>query len=115
MAGKKKTTGGGMGLRVLAVAAALTAGGYFLYGKDGAKNRKKVKSWMLKARAEVLEQMEKLRDMDQADYIAVVDKVMKRYETMKDVSAKESSALARELKSHWKHIKAAHAKASKTK
>lgn len=115
MAGKKKTGGAGMGLRVLAVAAALTAGGYFLYGKDGAKNRKKVKSWMLKARAEVLEHMEKLNDMDQADYVAVVDKVMKRYEVMKDVGTKEADALSRELKSHWKHIKTAHAKASKGK
>ena len=47
----------GIGLTAAAVAA---AGAYFLYGsKDANKNRKTVKSWMLKAKAEVLEQLEK--------------------------------------------------------
>ena len=42
----------GVGLTAAAVAA---AGAYFLYGsKDADKNRKTVKSWGLKAKAEVL-------------------------------------------------------------
>jgi hypothetical protein len=35
----------GAGLAAIAVAG--VAGAYFLYGKDGAKNRKKVKSWAI--------------------------------------------------------------------
>jgi len=105
MARKKKS---GNGLGVLAAAAALVAGGYFLYGKDGAKNRKKVKSWMLKAKAEILERLEKATDgeISKEDYEEMVDKAIARYAKVKDVGAKEAAALAKELKAHWKKIHA---------
>ena len=49
--GAKVSIGVGVSTAVLAA-----AGGYFLYGsKNAAKNRKQVKSWALKAKAEVLE------------------------------------------------------------
>ena len=55
-AATKKNVGIGVGLTAAAVAA---AGAYFLYGsKNAAQNRTKVKSWMLKAKAEVLEKLE---------------------------------------------------------
>ena len=47
---KKSTTGTAVAVGAgLAALAAFAAAGYFLYGKDGAKNRKKVRGWMLKA------------------------------------------------------------------
>jgi hypothetical protein len=52
-----------MGLGAL---AALSAGAYFLYGtKEGAKKRVKIKGWMLKAKGEVLEKMEALKDVNE--------------------------------------------------
>ena len=54
----------GVGLTTAAVAA---VGAYFLYGsKDAPKNRKKVKSWALKAKGEVLEVLEKAEKIEQA-------------------------------------------------
>ena len=51
----------GIGLTAAALAA---AGTYFLYGSGGAeKNRTKVRSWMLKAKAEVLEALEEAKHL----------------------------------------------------
>lgn len=90
-------------------AAAAAVGAYWLYGaKNSAKHRKMAKSWMLKARAEVMEAVEKLAAIDRAVYLRIVDEVMKRYAAMKDSTADEVSKVARELKSSWSHIQKAH-------
>lgn len=89
----------GVGVAMLAAAA---AAGYFLYGKNGAKNRKKVKGWMLKAKGEVLEQLERMKEVNQATYRQAVEKVMARYRSM---DAKEIAALSKELKGYWAGIK----------
>jgi len=89
----------------LVAAAAAAAGAYFLYGKDGSKNRKKVKGWMLKAKGEVLEKMEKLKDINEDIYSQVVDTVAKKYETVKDIDKAELALMATELKRHWSSIK----------
>ena len=90
-------------------AAAAAVGAYWLYGaKHSAKHRKMAKSWMLKARAEVMEAVEKMAAIDRAVYLRIVDEVMKRYASMKDSTADEVSKVARELKSSWSHIQKAH-------
>lgn len=86
-----------IGLSIAAVAAA-AAGLYYLYGKDGAKHRKQIKGWMLKAKGEVLEKMEKMKDINKEAYDAVVDSVMAKYNQM------DVGDLTAELKSHWKNI-----------
>ena len=63
---KKSHMSGAVGLGLAAITAAAAAGAYFLYGKDGAKNLKKIKSWSLKAKAEVLEKLEKAKDISTA-------------------------------------------------
>jgi hypothetical protein len=56
MSGARKAE---IGAGIAAGVAAAALGAYFLYGsKDAKKNRAKVKGWMLKARGEVLEQLE---------------------------------------------------------
>jgi len=108
MATKRKTTKKSptsSGLGIAAVAAATAAGVYFLYGsKSATKNRKKVKGWMLKARGEVVEKMEKCKSVDKKDYEAIVDTVAKKYKKLKTVNTKEMSDLASELKGQWKDI-----------
>lgn len=89
----------------LAAAAAAVAGAYFLYGKDAAKNRKKIKGWMLKAKGEVLDQMEKMKDVSEDKYNAVVDAVSKKYQAVKSIDPAELEQMAKELKGHWKSIK----------
>lgn len=111
----KKQTGSARGVE-LAVAAAVAAGAgaYWLYGaKDASKNRKAARSWMLKARGEVLEGVEKLRDIDKERYMEIVNRVMKRYKTMSGVTAAEVAHMANDFKDSWQHIqKAAKPKAT---
>ncbi len=106
MAAKKKTEmtnnkAIGIGVGITAAVAAM-AGGYLLYGsKNAAKNRKVVKSWALKAKAEVLEGIEKAQDMTKEEYEQLIDTVMTTYQGAKAVSKNELSAFKKEMKDHW--------------
>lgn len=104
---KKKISHRGQISAGLAVTAAMAAaaGAYFLYGSKGAaKNRKVVRGWMLRAKGEVLEGVEKVKHLDEKSYHELIDKVMKRYRKMRRVSDKEAAELRRELKGHWRSI-----------
>lgn len=101
----KKDDGGA--LEVFAgVAAAAIAGAVFLYKTEkGKKSRKKIKGWMLKAKGEVLEKIEKAQDFSEDAYEKAVDSVMAKYAKLKTVEDKEIAPLMKELKGHWKDIK----------
>lgn len=105
MVAKKTAMGAGAIMGVAAVAVAAAAGGYFLYGKDGAKNRKKVKGWMLKAKGEVLEKVEKLKEVTEDEYQNIIDTVAAKYAAIKSIDPAEVMAMQKELKAHWKNIK----------
>ena len=113
----KKQTGSGAGLiaGIAAAAAAAAAGAYFLYGKNGAKNRKVVKGWMLKAKGEVLDQMEKGKEMTEETYNKVIDKVAQKYKAVKNIDTSELNDMVKELKGHWGSIKKQLSAKSKTK
>lgn len=92
----------GVGLTAAAVAA---AGTYFLYGsKNAAKNRKTVKSWALKAKAEVLEKLEEAKEMTQEEYEALIGSVAATYAGVKNASKVDIKAFKDEMKDHWKAI-----------
>ena len=94
----------GLGLGITAAVAA-AAGGYFLYGsKNAAKNRKVVKSWALKAKADVLEVMEKAKNMTQEEYEQVIETVVAGYAAAKSASKNELADFKKEMKEHWKGI-----------
>src|ERR1035437_399166 len=91
---------------VVGVAAA-AVGAYWFYGaKHSAKHRKTVSSWMLKARADVMEAVEKLEDIDKETYLHIVDGVMQKYVGLHHVTS-DITAIAKEMKSAWSHIQAA--------
>jgi len=95
----------GAAAAVTAAAAAAAAGAYWLYGaKDAAKHRKMARSWMLKARAEVMEAVEKLKDIDKESYMRIVDDVVKRYSSAAGVGSAEAARLLKDLKASWAHI-----------
>ncbi len=84
---------------------AAAAGAYFLYGTNkGKKQTKKIKSWALKAKGEVLEKLENLKEVNQDTYNRVVDSVSSRYQKIKNVDPEELAAMGKELKSHWHNI-----------
>ncbi len=87
---------------------ALAAGalaGYLFYGPSGAKNRKKLRGWMLRAKADVLDRVERTREITQDTYEELVHTVMDKYKKMKQVNDAEAEALARELKRYWRTVK----------
>ncbi len=89
----------GVGLTAAAVAA---AGVYFLYGsKNAAKNRTAVKSWALKAKAEVLEKLEDAKQMTKDEYHQLVNTVAGTYEKVKNASKGDIKAFKTEMMNHW--------------
>jgi len=94
----------GIGLTAAALAA---AGTYFFYGSEGAeKNRTKVRSWMLKAKAEVLEALEEAKHMTPEEYEALIERVINSYSKLKMVTDSEVSTLKKEMREHWERIEA---------
>lgn len=111
-ANSNATVGVGIGLTAAAAAA---AGAYFLYGsKSAAKNRKQVKSWALKAKAEVLEKLEDAQQMSQKEYEDLIKSVSGAYAGAKNASKKDLIDFSKEMKDHWKSIERAAAPLKKT-
>ncbi|OHE80399.1 MAG: hypothetical protein A2107_07075 [Verrucomicrobia bacterium GWF2_62_7] len=96
---KKKIIGAGIGLAAIAA-----AGAFFLYGKDGAKNRKKITGWALKMKGDVLEKIESMKTIDRETYLRMVDKIAERYARKDNISNAELQHLTVELKNAWAHI-----------
>lgn len=92
----------------LAVVAGIGAvvGAYFLYGTDaGKKKRKEIKGWMLKAKGEVLEKIEDVKDLSEEKYKSTVATVMNKYSSFKDKYGDDVALLTKELLDHWNNIK----------
>ncbi len=84
--------------------AALAAAGYFVLGPEGKKNRKQIKGWSLRMKGDVLEKLEKLKDVTPEVYNGIIDEVSTKYGKLKHISADEISEIAIDLKKHWKAI-----------
>lgn len=111
MAKKNTHTGVGTAVGVTAAAAAVAAaaGAYWFYGsKDAAKHRKTARSWMLRARAEVLEAVEmaveKVGEIDKETYMDIVENVLKRYSQLAGVTSAEMAQMTRDMKDTWSHM-----------
>ncbi len=102
----------GVGLTAAAVAA---AGAYFLYGsKDAEKNRKAVKSWALKAKADVLEKLEDAKKMTRDEYEEVVQTALAAYSTAKGATKKDLNAFKEEMMEHWDSLEKTVSKKAKS-
>jgi len=92
----------------LTAAVAAAAGSYFLYGsKNAAKHRQTVKSWSLKAKADVLEALEHAREMSKDDYDQLISTVAGAYAGAQNVTKKELGEFTKEMKEHWSTIEKA--------
>ena len=103
---KKKEEPKGAMLPLAAGLIAGIAGTYFLYGqgKTPTANRKKIKGWMIKAKGEALEKLEKLKLVDEESYHKIMDGIAEKYGKVKDVDPAEVEALVKDLKKHWKSL-----------
>lgn len=101
---QKNTGAGAIGFTVAAATAA--AGALFLYGtKAGKQQRKKINGWMLKAKGEVLEKLESLKEVNEEAYHKVVATVSDKYSKVKNIDPEELAKLVAEVKGHWNNIK----------
>lgn len=102
-AGKKLSSNAMVGIGFGLTAAAVTAAGaYFLYGsKKSSQNRKKVKGWVLKAKGEVLETLEKAESITEDEYRKLVETACGAYGTVKSATAGEVKDFKKEMNDHW--------------
>ncbi len=89
----------------LAAIVAAAAGAYYLYGsKKAPEHRRKLKGWMLRMKADALEQIEGLKEVNEEAYHKVIEGISEKYRQLKDVDPAEVVALASRMKTHWKDI-----------
>jgi len=109
---KSAVTAVGVGAAVAAV------GAYWLYGSsDAAKNRKAARSWMLKARGDVLAAVEtavkKAGEIDKEAYTKIVKDVLKRYSKRGQTTSAEMLQMTRDMKDAWQHMQKVRASRNK--
>lgn len=116
MTQKKTTNKAGAVVMSIAGLTAAAVGAYYLYGhKDAAKNRAKIKGWMLKAKGDVIEELEKAKDVTESAYMGAVDAVVKKYNELKTIDPGELGEFMTEMKDHWSGIQKTLGKAPTTK
>jgi len=106
------------GAAAAATAAAAAAAAYWFYGaKDAAKHRKQAKSFMLKARADVLDAVEaaveKVGEIDKQKYLAIVNQVVKNYAGKGGATSAQVTQMAKDLKGAWAHMQKASKEANR--
>ncbi|MDO8594114.1 MAG: hypothetical protein Q7R93_01185 [bacterium] len=84
--------------------AALAAGAYFFLGPKGKIHQKQTKAWAIKMKGDVVEKLEKAKDVSESVYHEIVDSVAAEYMRGKGAGGREISALAADLKKHWKNL-----------
>jgi len=85
--------------------AALSAAAYVLFGPNGKKNQKAIRSWAVKMKGEIIEEFEKAKELTEPVYHNIVDKVQAKYAKFKNVDKEELKATINEIKKHWKALK----------
>lgn len=95
---------GKMKLFVLGASLAGLAVAYFFLGPKNKKNLKNTKSWAIKMRGDVIEKLEKARDISETVYGKIIDSIAIKYEKSLKSNSQEIRELAQDLKKHWRVI-----------
>ncbi len=106
----KNKTNNGSGVVKMAVLGAslagLAASAYFFFGPNGKKNQKHAKSWAIKMKGDVVEKLEKAKEVSEPVYHQIIDVVAAKYAKGAKISQVEIDELAKDLKKHWKTMHA---------
>lgn len=104
MTAKKTTNKSSVGNAVAigATVAALSVGAYILFGPNGKSNRKAVKGWAVRMKGEIIEKLEKVKDVTAPIYEKIVSEVADKYAKLKNIDAQDLEAEVATLKKHWK-------------
>jgi hypothetical protein len=84
--------------------AGLAATAYFFFGPKGKKHQQQAKAWAIKMKGEVVEKLEKAREITEPIYREIIDAVASGYKKGKKASQPEINALAEDLKKHWRSM-----------
>jgi len=83
--------------------ASVIAGAYYLYGsRDGEAKRKQISAWTLKMKGEVLEKIEKLKEVSEPKYKEIVKAVSAKYAK---IDKGELKKVVDELHNTWNKMK----------
>ncbi|MEK7575208.1 MAG: hypothetical protein AAB511_03190 [Patescibacteria group bacterium] len=106
MAKKKTSSNVAKVTAIGASLAGLAATAYFFLGPKGKKNQKHAKAWAIKMKGDVVEKLEKAREVSEPVYHEIVNSVASEYVKGLKSGKNEIEALAQDLKKHWKTISA---------
>lgn len=96
----------GTGVGILAAATAATAAGYYFYGsKDAKAHRQAGKRWARNLKNDIVRQAKKLKNIDQATLLGVVDEVAKTYESVRGLDKGDLRDAREELRQNWQLLK----------
>jgi uncharacterized phage protein gp47/JayE len=84
--------------------AGVAATAYFFFGPKGKKHQQHVKAWAIKMKGDVVEKLEKAKEITEPIYHEIIDSVSKDYATGKKATKTEIDAIATDLKKHWSTI-----------
>jgi uncharacterized protein HemX len=103
----QKGSGVGLGLAALAAAGAAAAAGYYFYASENApKNRKIAAKWAGDLKRDVVKEAKKLKKIDRAAIMKVVDDAAKTYAANAPRIDKQALLrAAKELKAHWDEVR----------
>jgi hypothetical protein len=106
---KKKVNKKGLSAKAIvgigAGVAALSAAAYVLFGPQGKKNQKAIRSWAVKMKGEIIEKFENAKELTEPVYHNIIDSVHAKYAKLKGVDKEELKATVAEIKKHWKALK----------
>jgi hypothetical protein len=86
-------------------AAALVAGGYFLYGPEGRRHRKQVEGFLEDTKDEILERMQDAKHLTQDAYNDIVDEVLEDSHIAKRYGRAQAQKLSQKFKRQWRGMK----------
>jgi hypothetical protein len=87
----------------ISTVASIIAGAYYLYNsKEGVETRKNLRGWAVKMQGEIMERIEKLKDVTDEAYNTIVDEVSKKYKEQQETG--ELDAFVKDIKKKWTKV-----------
>ena len=89
------------------VSTAMLIGGYYLFGPNGQRNRMKTDRWIRRVRYEILQKMDALEDITEQQYHKIVDDVLSRYHSFKEISKEKMDRVSEDFRGKWLEMREA--------
>lgn len=100
---KKNNSGTGKKVALIGVGIVVAAAAaYFLSDK---KNRKAIKTWAIKMKADVIEKLEAAGDLTKETYESTIDAISAKYKQLGTLDPAEIALVVADLKRKWNVIK----------